>query len=68
MPSDLEEMAHGLRLVAVAVVSAVITATAVIGAGHLWIARYASPDAGPTPVAETPVTPSEQAMLVRTAG
>ena len=65
MPSDLEEMAHGLRLVAVAVVSALITATAVIGAGHLWIARYASStDAVVTSVS----APSEQAALVRTAG
>ncbi len=60
MPSDLEEMAHGLRLVAVAVVSAVITATAVIGAGHVWIARYASA----TPAA----TASEAPVLVRTVG
>lgn len=60
MPSDLEEMANGLRLAAVAVVSAVITATAVIGAGHLWIARYA---------ASTPATtPAEAPVLVRTAG
>lgn len=65
MPSDLEEMAHGLRLVAVAVVSAVITATAVIGAGHLWIARYASPAAAVgTSVSASP----EQASLVRAAG
>jgi hypothetical protein len=57
MPSDQEEMAQGLRLVAVAVVSAAITATAVIGAGQLWIARSAH--AAPA---------AEQALLVRTAG
>ncbi len=64
MPSDLEEMAHGLRLVAVAVVSAVITATAVIGAGQLWIARYASSPAGPAASSASP----DQPRLVRTAG
>jgi hypothetical protein len=53
-----EEMAQGLRLVAVAVVSAAITATAVIGAGQLWIARSAL----------TPPPAAEQALLVRTAG
>lgn len=60
MPSDLEEMAHGLRLAAVAVVSAVITAVAVIGAGQLWLARsaHAAPSGAP----------AEQAVLVRTAG
>ena len=58
MPSDLEEMAHGLRLAAVAVVSAVITAVAVIGAGQFWLARSAHAASG---------APTEQAVLVRTA-
>lgn len=62
MPSDLEEMAHGLRLAAVAVVSAVITAVAVIGAGQFWLAHSAHAAAG------APYAPVEQAALVRTAG
>ncbi|QTC90639.1 hypothetical protein IFJ75_15545 [Brevundimonas goettingensis] len=60
MPSDLEEMAHGLRLAAVAVVSAVITAVAVIGVGQVWVARTAQSSSATAPV--------EQAVLVRTAG
>jgi len=60
MPSDLEEMANGLRLAAVAVVSAVITAVAVIGAGQVWLGRSA-----PAASLNAPV---EQAVLVRTAG
>jgi hypothetical protein len=59
MPSDLEEMAHGLWLAAVAVVSAVITAVAVIGVGQFWLARSAQ---------AAPSAASEPAALVRTAG
>jgi hypothetical protein len=55
MPSDEQEMAQGLRLAAVAVAAAVITATAVIGAGQFWIARSVE-------------APAESALLVRTAG
>jgi hypothetical protein len=63
MPSDLEEMAQGLRLAAVAVVSAVITAVAVIGVGQVWLARTAvAPSAASAPAS------AEQAVLVRTAG
>jgi hypothetical protein len=66
MPSDLEEMANGLRLAAVAVVSAVITAVAVIGAGQVWLARSAPAASG---AAAAPLNaPVEQAVLVRTAG
>jgi hypothetical protein len=60
MPSDQEEMAQGLRLAAVALVSAILTATAVIGAGQFWLARS-------TPSTSAAV-PTEQALLVRTAG
>jgi len=38
MPSDQDEIVRGLRLAAVAVASAVATATVVIGAGGAWIA------------------------------
>jgi hypothetical protein len=61
MPSDQEELAQTLRLAAVAVVSAVVTATAVIGAGQFWIARSAH-------AVSASVTPSEAPLLVRTAG
>lgn len=56
MPSDEHEMAQGLRLAAVAVISAVITATAVIGAGHVWISRSIQPAA------------DERLPLIRTSG
>ena len=65
MPSDLEEMANGLRLAAVAVVSAVITAVAVIGVGQVWLARSAPAASGAAAPLNAPV---EQAVLVRTAG
>ena len=56
MPSGEQEMVKGMRLAAVAVASAVITATVVIGAGQFWISKSPHP------------TPAEQPMLVRTAG
>lgn len=56
MPSDEQEMAKGMRLAAVAVVSAIVTATAVIGAGQFWISKSA--DMGP----------SDPSLLIRTAG
>ena len=37
MHSDQDEIARGLRLAAVAVISAVVTATVVIGAGNAWL-------------------------------
>ena len=55
MPSEDHEMAKGMRLAAVAIVSAVITATVVIGAGQLWISRSVQP------------TASDQHLLIRTA-
>jgi len=64
MPSDQQEMAQGLRLAAVALISAVITATAVIGAGQFWLARSAHA----APVATVASTPDGRAVLVRTAG
>ena len=56
MQADEQEMATGMRLAAVAVVSAVVTATAVIGAGQVWIAKSAR-----TVVAEPH-------LLIRTVG
>jgi len=52
MPSDQDEIARGLRLAAVAVVSAIVTATVVIGAGNAWLSRSpptSSDVASPTP-------------------
>ena len=59
MPSDQQEMAQGFQLAAVAVVSAVITATVVIGAGQIWLARSAH---------AAVVVPIEGARLLRTTG
>jgi hypothetical protein len=56
MPSDEQEMAKGVRLAAVAAISAIITATAVIGAGQFWISRSVQ------------TSPSEQPLLIQTAG
>lgn len=56
MPSDEQEIARGMRLAAVAAVSAIITATAVIGAGQFWISRSIA------------TTPSDPSLLIRTAG
>lgn len=56
MPSDEQEIARSMRLVAVAVASAVITATVVIGAGQFWIAR------------SSVTAPSEGNLLVQTGG
>ena len=56
MPSEDHEMAKGMRLAAVAVASAVITATVVIGAGQFWISRSAQ------------TTQPDTSLLIRTAG
>jgi hypothetical protein len=61
MPSDQQEMVQGLRLAAVALVSAVLTASAVIGAGQFWLSRSAH-------AVSAASAPTEQAVLVRTAG
>ena len=45
MQSDQQDIAQGLRMAAVAVVSAVITATAVIGAGQAWLSHSAAAQA-----------------------
>lgn len=39
--NDQTEIAQGLKMTAVAVVSAIITATLVIGAGNAWVSRHA---------------------------
>ena len=49
--SDREDIARGLKMAAVAVVSAVITASVVIGVGEAWLSRTsaavtASPSGG----------------------
>lgn len=56
MPSDEQEMVTGMRLAAVAIAFAVLTATVVIGAGQFWIARSVQ------------TSLSEQPLLIRTAG
>lgn len=38
-PLDHHELIRGLRLAAIAVVSALVTATLVIGAGSVWLMR-----------------------------
>ncbi|RZJ90142.1 MAG: hypothetical protein EON88_18870 [Brevundimonas sp.] len=59
MESDREELLHGVKLAAVAVISAVVTASAVIGAGHAL---------QPRPVPAAPVEPAQDAILIHTAG
>ncbi len=65
-PDDGEEgvaLAAGLRLAAIALASAVVTATVVIGAGGAWLDRI-QPAAS-----STASTPAEQtAQLIRTSG
>ena len=56
--SDREDIARGLKMAAVAVVSAVITASVVIGVGEAWLSR--------TTASET-ASPSG-GQLIRTAG
>ena len=56
--SDREDIARGLKMAAVAVVSAVITASVVIGVGEAWLSH--------TSAAET-ASPSG-GQLIRTAG
>ena len=46
MHSDQDEIARGLRMAAVAVISAIVTATVVIGAGEAWLSR--APASGPS--------------------
>ena len=65
-PDDGEErlaLTAGLRLAAIALASAVVTATVVIGAGGAWLDRI-QPAASST--ASTPAEPTAQ--LIRTSG
>ena len=65
-PDDGEErvaLAAGLRLAAIALASAVVTATVVIGAGGAWLDRI-QPAASNQAVALTEPT----AQLIRTSG
>jgi len=59
MPSDQDEIARGLRLAAVAVVSAIVTATVVIGAGNAWLSRS-------LPTSRDVASPTPQ--LIQTSG
>lgn len=56
--SDREDIARGLKMAAVAVVSAVITASIVIGVGEAWLSRTSAAEAA---------SPSG-GQLIRTAG
>ena len=49
MHSDQDEIARGLRMAVVAVVSAIVTATVVIGAGEAWLSRAAASGQTPPP-------------------
>ena len=49
MHSDQDEIARGLRMAAVAVVSAIVTATVVIGAGEAWLSRATANGQTPPP-------------------
>ena len=40
--SDSEDIARGLKMAAVAVMSAIITASVVIGVGEVWLSRTAA--------------------------
>ena len=59
MGSEHEELLHSLKLAAVAVVSAVVTASVVIGVGHAL---------QPRPVQAAPAEPAQDASLIHTAG
>jgi hypothetical protein len=60
--SEQSELLHGLKLAAVAVVSAVLTASAVIGAGQALRPKAVAE------AVEAPQTLPETAVLVRTGG
>ena len=65
-PDDGEErveLAAGLRLAAIALASAVVTATVVIGAGGVWLDRT-------QPAASSPLASQAEpaARLIRTSG
>ena len=65
-PDDGEErvaLAAGLRLAAIALASAVVTATVVIGAGGAWLDRLHSTASS---TASIPAEPTAQ--LIRTSG
>ncbi len=54
MYSDQDEIARGLRMAAIAVVSAIVTATVVIGAGEAWLSKPpASEPSRPSPLIVT---------------
>lgn len=50
MTPERDDIAHGLRMAGIAVVSAILTATAVIGAGEAWSDR-AAPEQAPADAA-----------------
>ena len=65
-PDDGEErvaLAAGLRLAAIALASAVVTATVVIGAGGAWLDRT-QPAASSLPASQA----EPSAQLIRTSG
>lgn len=57
--ADRNDLSHGLRLAAIALASAVVTATVVIGVGGAWLDHQ-----GHVPSAAT----MEPPRLIRTAG
>ena len=59
MGPEHEELLHGVKLAAVAVISAVLTASIVISAGNAL---------KPRPVEVAPVTASPDATLIHTVG
>ena len=46
--TDREDIARGLKLAAVAVVSALVTASVVIGVGEAWLSRAAAEATSPS--------------------
>ena len=56
MYSDQDDIACGVRMAVVAVISAIVTATIVISAGEAWLSRVSSNDRSPAPT------------LIRTSG
>ncbi|KQS55101.1 hypothetical protein ASG17_03100 [Brevundimonas sp. Leaf363] len=59
MGSEREELLHGVKLAAVAVISAVLTASVVIGAGHALQPRQ---------IQAAPAEAAQDAILIHTAG
>ena len=55
--ADRQDIERGLKLAAVAIVSALVTASVVIGVGEAWLSRSAAEAASPS-----------GAVLIRTAG